>query len=264
MIFTSSIEPIYYILPLIGLLVGLFGTILGGGGGFFFLPVLTLIIGAPTQTAVITSLVATLPICLVGAAMHYKKANMDIRIGLVFAITGIIGAFAGAALANLITPGLLKTVFGLYAVVMGGMMLLNAKQLQPNKRSRFNNKKLNSVNTLKKTAFGFLAGMITGIFGTSGTAPVLAGLFSANLPVKMVIGTSLFVLVANTSFAVVAHLLMGQIDLTLVALLTAGSIPGALLGPAIVSQIKTDNSESSIKYVYAAAMALIGILMIIA
>jgi hypothetical protein len=260
MTFFSTIEPIYYLLPLAGLIVGLFGTILGGGGGFFFLPILTLLIGAPAQTAVITSLVATLPICIVGAAMHYRKGNMDIQTGSVFAIVGILGAFAGAAIANYITPQLLKTIFGIYAVGIGGFMLMNVKQRLPDKTI----KRGKPANNFKKPAYGFLAGMITGTFGTSGTAPVLAGLIAARLPVKMVIGTSLFVLVVNTSFAVGAHLLMGQIDLTLVAFLTAGSIPGALLGPVILSNIKTDNSESSIKYVYAAVMALIGILMIIA
>ncbi|WP_010664851.1 sulfite exporter TauE/SafE family protein [Marinilabilia salmonicolor] len=260
MTFFSTIEPIYYLLPLAGLIVGLFGTILGGGGGFFFLPILTLIIGAPAQTAVITSLVATLPICIVGAAMHYRKGNLDIRTGSAFAIVGILGAFAGAAIANYIAPQLLKTIFGIYAVGIGGLMFMNVKQ-RPSAKT---NKKGKPMNYLKKPAYGFLAGMITGTFGTSGTAPVLAGLFAARLPVKMVIGTSLFVLVVNTSFAAGAHFLMGQIDLTLVALLTAGSIPGALLGPVILSNIKTDNSESSIKYVYAAVMVLIGILMIIA
>jgi len=260
MTFFSTIEPFYYLLPLIGLIVGLFGTIMGGGGGFFFLPILTLVIGTPAQTAVITSLVATLPICIVGAATHYRKGNMDIRTGSVFAIIGVLGAFAGAAIANDITPQLLKTIFGIYAVGIGAFMLMNVKRRLTDKT----NKRGKPANYLKKPAYGFLAGMITGSFGTSGTAPVLAGLFAAGLPVKMVIGTSLFVLVINTSFAVGAHFLMGQIDLTLVAFLTAGSIPGALLGPVILSNIKTDNSESSIKYVYAAVMVIIGILMIIA
>ncbi|PRY98851.1 sulfite exporter TauE/SafE family protein [Marinilabilia salmonicolor] len=264
MTFFSTIEPIYYLLPLAGLIVGLFGTILGGGGGFFFLPILTLVIGAPAQTAVITSLVATLPICIVGAAMHYRKGNMDIRTGSVFAISGILGAFAGAAIANYIIPQLLKTIFGIYAVGIGGLMLMNVKQRRSDKTNKTFNKRRKPTNYLKKPAYGFLAGIITGTFGTSGTAPVLAGLFAARLPVKMVIGTSLFVLVVNTSFAVGAHFLMGQIDLTLVTLLTAGSIPGALLGPVILSNIKTENSESSIKYVYATVMVLIGILMIIA
>ncbi|WP_291862743.1 sulfite exporter TauE/SafE family protein [Marinilabilia sp.] len=263
MIITSSIEPIYYILPLTGLIVGLFGTILGGGGGFFFLPLLTLVIGAPVQTAVITSLVATLPICAVGAAMHYRRGNVDIRTGSIFAFTGIIGAFAGAAIANVLTPELLKTVFGIYAVAIALTMILNTTRHKIHKTTPLKKKHKRTIYNFKKPAFGFLAGIITGTFGTSGTAPVLAGLFSSNLPLKTVIGTSLFVLLANTSFGVGAHLLLGQIDLTLVVLLTSGSAPGALLGPTILSKVKTDNSESSIKYVYAAIMVIIGILMIV-
>lgn len=40
MFFHSDITPLYFILPAIGFVVGLFATMLGGGGGFFFLPVL--------------------------------------------------------------------------------------------------------------------------------------------------------------------------------------------------------------------------------
>lgn len=87
----SEIQNIYYILPLAGLIISLFGTFLGGGGGFFFLPILTLLIGVPTQTAVITSLVATLPICIVGSLGHFHKGNIDFKVGLKFGLAGISG-----------------------------------------------------------------------------------------------------------------------------------------------------------------------------
>lgn len=267
MIFNSPIESIYYILPITGFIVGLFGSILGGGGGFFFLPILTLIIGVPTQTAVITSLVATLPICAVGAVVHYRKGNVDINKGMLFAITGIVGAFAGTAITNIIRPEQLKTAFGFYSVLIALILGVNTWQ----KRSRNKNIAVGAepagrifLQKSKGSLYGFFAGVITGTFGTSGTAPVLAGLFSMNVPVKIVVGTSLMVVFVNTFFAVGAHFLVGQIDMTLVYFLTSGSVIGALLGPGIVTKVKTDNSESSIRYVYAAVMGVIGILMIVA
>ena len=86
MIFYSEYQSIYLILPLIGFLLGLFGTMLGGGGGFFFLPVLTLIIGAPAQVAVPTSLTATLPIGLVGTIGHFRRGNVDFKTGKIFVL----------------------------------------------------------------------------------------------------------------------------------------------------------------------------------
>jgi hypothetical protein len=267
MIVNSSIEPIYYILPLTGFIIGLFGSVLGGGGGFFFLPVLTLIIGVPAQIAVITSLVATLPICAVGALMHYRKGNVDAGKGFLLAIAGIVGAFTGSYVANIIKPEQLETAFGVYSVLIALFLGVNTWK----KRTKNKNADIGSESTgkfflqkSKGSVYGFFAGVITGTFGTSGTAPVLAGLFSMNLPVKVVVGTSLMVVLANTFFAVGAHFLIGQIDMTLVYFLTSGSVIGALLGPVIVTKVKTDHLESSIKYLYAAVMGVIGILMIVA
>ncbi|MGQ7868583.1 sulfite exporter TauE/SafE family protein [Sunxiuqinia sp. sy24] len=264
MIFHSSIEPVYFLLPVIGFVIGLFGTMLGGGGGFFFLPILTLLIGVPAQTAVITSLVATLPICLVGTLGHYRKTNIDFRIGALFSLTGILGAFLGASITGLISPEQLKASFGIYAVLIAANMILGTL-----KKKRMSDEELTTEKNTrigkqaKGSVFGFLAGIITGTFGTSGTAPVLAGLFSMYIPLKLVIGTSLVVVLTNTLFAIGAHLLVGQIDLMVVYFLTPGSIVGALLGPKILSEVKTDKSENKIRYLYAFVMVGIGILMIV-
>ncbi|MGE4586717.1 MAG: sulfite exporter TauE/SafE family protein [Mangrovibacterium sp.] len=262
MIFFSAIEPIYYLLPLIGLLVGLFGTMLGGGGGFIFLPVLTLVLKVPAQTAVITSLVATLPVCMVGSVGHYHRSNIHFRIAALFAATGIAGAFIGAGIANRISAAQLKDSFGIYSLIIALNMLLGAwKKKRERKRPEKKTEKI-PVKTFKGTFFGLFAGMITGTFGTSGTAPVLAGLFSMNIPVKVVFGTSLLIVLCNTLFAVGAHFLVGQIDLTLVGFLSTGSAIGAVTGPRLLAKIKTECSEHRFRYGYAALMAGLGILMI--
>ncbi len=79
----------------------------------------------------------------------------------------------------------------------------------------------------------------------------------------MPIGTSLVVVLVNTTFAVGAHFLVGQIDLTLVWFLTIGSIIGAVLGTKLISRTNVDRSENNIRYVYALVMVAIGVLMMI-
>ena len=83
------------------------------------------------------------------------------------------------------------------------------------------------------------------------------------IPLKMVIGTSMLVVLVNSLFALGAHLMVGKIDLTLVGFLTAGSTIGALAGPVLLVKAKTDHSESKVRYGYAVVMAALGILMII-
>ncbi|WP_297087500.1 sulfite exporter TauE/SafE family protein [uncultured Draconibacterium sp.] len=263
MIFYSSYENIYLILPVIGFIIGLFGTMLGGGGGFFFLPVLTLLLGVPAHTAVATSLAATLPIGMVGSWGHYKKGNIDLKTGWLFAVAGIGGALVGAYLAKLISEQQLKVLFGIYSILIAVNMLVTAvrkKQAEKHKQKKEESK---TVRIGKGSFFGLSAGMIAGTFGTSGTAPVIAGLFSMRLPVKLVVGTSLLIVLVNTIFAVGAHFLMGSIDLTLIAFLTSGSVLGAFVGPRLFSKVKLEKSESKVHYLYAFIVAAIGIAMII-
>jgi len=265
MIFHSDIETFYYLLPLVGFLVGLFGTLLGGGGGFFFLPVLILLVGVSAQTAVITALVATLPICIVGSLGHFHRGNIDLKTGGQFVFTGIIGAFLGAGITKVISAGQLKVSFGIYSMAIALNLVFSTwhkKRAEANGMVRKNLSK--PAKVARSSFFGLFAGTITGTFGTSGTAPVLAGMFALHMPIKMVIGTSLIVVLTNTVFAVGAHFLIGAIDLTLVYFLTSGSLVGAVIGPYFLSKIKMEKSENNLRYVYAIVMIAIGILMIVA
>ena len=250
MFFLSSIEPVYFFLPLIGFIVGLLGTMMGGGGGFIFLPTLTLIVGVPAQIAVITSLVAMLPICLVGAISHYNRENIHIRMALLFSATGLVGALSGVAIAGILSSAQLKTIFGIYSILMALIIVFDIRR------------KNNVFHRIKAPFFGLFAGVATGALGISASAPILAGLLSLRFSVKMAIGTSIFIVLSNTLFAAGAHFVVGQIDLTLVLFLTAGSAIGAIIGPRLLDGVKNNHTES-FKYIYAAVMTILGTLMII-
>ncbi|MEN6445525.1 MAG: sulfite exporter TauE/SafE family protein [Candidatus Cloacimonas sp.] len=264
MIFHSAFEYSYIWLPLIGFIIGFFASMVGGGGGFFFLPALILFFKVPAQIAVATSLAATLPVCIVGSFGHYRNGNIDVRMGLVFALAGIIGALSGASLTSLMTSKQLKTSFGIYSILIAFQMIINNWK---KKKAEANGIKIPDVSNLQKvtkgTFYGFLAGVITGTFGTSGTAPVLAGLFAMRMPIKLVVGTSLMVVCVNTLFALGAHFIVGKIDLTLIYFLTAGTVIGAFSGPKLLAGIKIDRAEGPIQQWYALGMIVFGILMII-
>ena len=254
MIYLSSIEPVYFILPVIGFLVGLLATMLGGGGGFIFLPTLTLIVGVPIQTAVITSLVATLPICLIGAISHYNRANINIRIAIIFSAAGLIGALSGVAIAERLSSELMKTIFGTYSILMAINIVFNIRKENSENKSIF--------HRMKAPFYGLFAGIATGSLGISATAPILAGLLSLHLSVTSAIGTSILIVLSNTLFAAGAHFVVGEIDMTLLLFLTIGSTLGALIGPRLLDEIKSNNSNK-FKYIYAAVMAILGTIMIL-
>lgn len=263
MIFYSPIESVYYLLPVIGFIVGFFGTLLGGGGGFVFLPVLVLLYNTPTHTAVITSLVATLPIGIVGAVGHYKKGHTDLQLARIFSWVGVIGAIVGVIIAQKISGRGLKTAFGIYCLFMGGMIWWSDQQGKNRNLDEKNGAEKRKRGEIKNVMmYGFPAGMVTGALGTSGTAPILAGLMSMNIPLKKVVGTAIIIVSVNTLFAIGAYFLVGRIDMTLVLMLTAGSLIGSVLGPRALSHMEVQRSEKKIKYLYGAVMIVLGIVMI--
>jgi len=265
MIFHSSFEYLDLWLPLVGFLVGLLGTLIGGGGGgFFFIPILTILFGVPAQVAVATSLAATLPICIVGSIGHYRNDNIDVRLGLIMAGAGILGALGGASFTSMITHKQLIICYGSYAIVIALLMIRsirNKKKDEVNGVGQYEDPKF--IQVAKGTFFGFLAGVITATFGTTGATPAQAGLLAMRKPVKVVIGTSLMVVMANTTSALGAHFLVGEIDLTLVYFLTAGTILGALIGPKLLKGAKLERIDGPIRLWYALGMILFGIVMII-
>jgi len=264
MIFHSSFEYSYLWLPLTGFVIGLICSMIGSGGGFFFIPVLILLFNVPAQIAIATSLAATLPICIVGSLGHYRNGNIDMRMGLLFAVAGIPGALCGASLTSLMTPGQLKNSFGVYSILIAMyLLIIHWKE----KRAEANGIEIPDGSSLQKTTkgslFGFLAGIITGTFGTSGTAPVMAGLFALKMPLKLLVGTSLMIVFVNTLSALGAHFLVGEIDLTLVYFLTAGAIIGAFSGAKLLAGIKLEGAEKPVRKWYAFGMIAFGILMIL-
>lgn len=265
MIFHSTFEYGYLWLPLIGFIIGLLASMMGSSGGFFFPPVLILFFGVPAKVAVTTSLAATLPICLAGSYGHYRNGHTDLNIALVFIVAGILGAVTGAGLTRIVSAGQLKTGFGIYTILIAIPIFINSRKREMAKTYKAEMAREKDFGKISKgSVYGLLAGFITGTFGTSGVAPVLAGLFSLNMPVKMVAGTSILIVLVNTISAFGAHFIVGEIDLTLVYFLASGAIIGAFTGPKILAGIKVDSAENRIRIWYAIGMVVFGLIIIFA
>lgn len=263
MIFYSEFQQSYLWLPLVGLIVGLLATMIGSGGGFFFPLILILFFKIPAHIAVATSLAATLPLCIVGSVGHYRRGNIHLKLVLVFGSAGVLGAVAGSWITQQLETAQLKMAFGVYSLVLAAVIYLNNRKKKKQKKNREKEEnKLNKGLYLKGSAYGFAGGIISGTFGTSGSAPVLAGLIALNAPIRLVIGTSLTVVLINTVSALAGHALLGEIDLTLVLFLTAGTIIGAAAGPRLLGKIKLERSEGHIRQWFALIIFVFGLILI--
>jgi hypothetical protein len=105
-----------------GCLVGLFG----GGGGFYFVPVLSLVFQVQPQVAVATSLAAIIPTTISAGISHFRQGNLDLGVGIVFGAGGLIGAWIGAYASSLVSASRLQKAFGVFMLLMALQMCLSA------------------------------------------------------------------------------------------------------------------------------------------
>jgi uncharacterized membrane protein YfcA len=106
----------------IGALAGLLAGLLGVGGGVLFVPALTVFLGLGQVDAEATSLLAIMPMALVGAWRQHRYGNVRLRDGVVLGAAAIPGAVAGVAIVNLVPERAVKVAFA-------GLMLVIAAQM---------------------------------------------------------------------------------------------------------------------------------------
>ena len=106
----------------IGVAAGILGGLLGLGGGVLFVPGLVIFLGLSQHQAEATSLMAIVPVALVGAIAQDRHGNVCRPDALRMGVVSVLGAAAGVALANVLSGAVLRTAFAL-------LMLLIAAQL---------------------------------------------------------------------------------------------------------------------------------------
>jgi uncharacterized membrane protein YfcA len=259
----STFNLRYLWLPWIGMVIGILVTLFGGGGGFFYVPILTLLFHVPTQIAAATSLAATIPTVVVGSIEHYRKRNVNLRMGLIFGGAGLVGAFAGAYGSDLISSSLLQKLFGVYAIILTIPMALSSrKRFNPQENGPVASPSLTSSRIILSSIFGVISGIMAGLFGTSGTATIVAGLYILGLPVTIVVGTSVLVVLFNALSGFIGHVLVGSFDLTLLLFLGIGSVFGAFLGPRILARIKVQTLEKVYGILFTLLVVVFGLIML--
>lgn len=254
----------FLLLPLLGFVIGLFVVMFGGGGGIFYVPVLTLLFNVPTQLAVATSLASITFTTIFGSISHCREGNLNLPIGIVFGMGGIFGAPIGAYVSSLISSALLGKLFGTLMIVLGIPMALSSRKR--NERGNSSEQFLPSFTWAKGVAgliFGVLSGIMAGLFGISGTPPVIAGLYILGFPAATVVGTSVFVLLFNAVSGLIGHLMLGHFNLILILPLGCGAAIGAFVGPKFLSKIKTSTLERVYGPIFISITIALGIVMII-
>jgi uncharacterized protein len=111
---------------LLGLAGGVLAGLLGVGGGVLFVPGLVFLVGLDQHHAEATSLLAIVPVAVVGTLRNDRYGNVCRRDALVIGLLSIAGAAAGVALANLLSGAALRDAFAALMVLVAAQLVRRA------------------------------------------------------------------------------------------------------------------------------------------
>ena len=236
----------------VGFLSGLFGV----GGGFLMTPLL-IFIGIPPAVAVGTEANQIVAASVSGVLAHWRRGNVDFKMGLVLLLGGLAGSTLGVMLFSFLRGvGQIDLVISLCYVVflgiIGALMLFESartmrrRKTAPGQRRklhqhnwvhglplkmRFRRSKL-YISALMPLGIGFLVGVLAAIMGVGGGfVMVPAMIYLLGMPTAVVIGTSLFQIIFVTANVTFLQAYANQtVDVFLALMLLIGAVIGAQFG----------------------------------
>lgn len=110
----------------LGVLIGILASVSGLGGGFLAVPVL-IYLGKNVKMAVGTSFLFILLVAVSSLASHWRLGNVDLKMGLLLAAGGVLGAQVGPLLLQYVSEQNFKRAFALFLAVTAVWLFLNSK-----------------------------------------------------------------------------------------------------------------------------------------
>lgn len=245
---------------IVGILSGMFGV----GGGFLMTPLL-FFIGIPPAVAVATEANQIVASSFSGVLAHFKRKTVDLRMGTVLLIGGLIGAALGVYVFNILKAQgqvdlLVKLCYVVFLGVIGGLMFFeslnairNVKKGKAPKRKKHNwihglpfkmRFRVSGlyISVIPPLVVGVAVGILAAIMGVGGGfIMVPAMIYLLGMPTKVVVGTSLFQIIFVTAFTTMLHATTNfTVDIVLAVLLLVGGVIGAQIGTRIGVKMKAE------------------------
>jgi uncharacterized protein len=110
----------------IGVAGGIVAGLLGVGGGVLFVPGLVIFLGLGQHQAEATSLLAIIPVAIVGTATQDRYGNVRRADALLLGVLSLVGAAAGVALANALSGRMLRDGFAALLVILAAQLVRGA------------------------------------------------------------------------------------------------------------------------------------------
>ena len=256
-----------FLIVFIGMILGALSGLFGVGGGFLMTPLL-IFLGIPPVVAVGSEAPHVLASSVSGVIAHWRKKNVDFKMGFFLLSGGVIGSTLGVNLFKLLkTYGQIDIVIQFLFIIFLGfigmsMAFESAKTTIKNYRTtsairtklhqhswihglpfklRFHRSKL-YISALPPILIGFFVGVLSAMMGVGGGFIMIpAMVYILGMSTNVVVGTSLFQIIFVTANSTFFQSYINQtVDIVLSALMILGGVIGAQIGVRLGSQLKAE------------------------
>jgi len=252
-----------------GGLVGFLSGMLGVGGGFLRTPLL-IFIGVPPAVAVGTQANQLVAASVSGVLAHWRRGNVDVKLGIVMLLGGLVGTVVGVWIFGLLQAigqidVAITLAYVLFLGTIGSMMLVESSRALIRRRAptakrgklhrhiwlhglplkmRFQRSKL-YISALLPAGIGAVGGMLVAIMGIGGGFLLVpAMIYLLNMPTGLVAGTSLFQIIFTTAMATLLQAATNQtVDVMLALLLLIGGVTGAQFGTKVGGRLRGEQAR---------------------
>ena len=236
---------------LLGVVIGAVLAVVGAGGAILAVPGLIAVMGLSVTAATTSSLVIVGASAFAGVLPRVKKAQVDVRLGVVFSLLGVVGTFVGTRLVAQVPESVTIGVFAALMLVAAIFMWRG----QVGERETFEKPKWWLVVLVASAV-----GLITGFLGIGGGFLIVPALvLILRVPTKVAVGTSLVAITVNTIAALVfRYEFWGLIPVGPIAAFALAGVAASL----VLSPLATRLPARTIQRVFAGVVVAVAIYMV--
>ena len=255
-----------FVLLGLGAAAGFLSGVFGVGGGFLLTPLL-IFIGVPPAVAVASSANQLVGASVSGVLAHWRRGNVDFKMGYVLLVGGLAGSLLGVWIFTLLKRlGQIELTISLCYVLLlgtlGGLMIIESirsmlrmhrpgagrRRLHQHTwmhglplKARFRRSKL-YISALLPIGIGFVIGVFSAILGIGGGFILVpAMIYMLGMPTAVVPGTSLLQIIFVAANVTLLQAYTNRtVDAVLALVLLAGGVIGARVGSHFGTRLRGD------------------------
>ena len=231
---------------ILSILIGISLGLIGSGGSILTIPILVYILHVSPSDATTYSLFVVGTSALAGSFNGAKNKLLDYKIALYFGLPSVISIFLMRQFLVPLLPNDLITISNftlttdlLIMLVFSVLMILASfSMIQKRKIIENVSKEINYNSLIIK---GFFVDILTGFVGVGGGFLIIpALLFTAKLPMKKAVATSLIIIVFNSLLGFLGSISSTTINWGFLLFFTAFSVVGIFIGQYLSKKIANE------------------------